>query len=163
MRHGKVLQNLLRHLGKNRRGDGGAIVSALGRIEDHGHGDHRVVDRRNAHKRGDVHRLRVEMCGRVDLLRRAGLAARGVTVELRRLAGTVENHAFHHLAHLRRGHGRDHAMRARRQRIGQLAAGLEWRCLRCGQRLFIVRSINLPRHQHARRQVDAAIGDRRNH
>ena len=63
------------------------------------------------------------MGGRIDLLRGAGLAAGGVSIELRRLAGAVEHDAFHHLAHLRCGHGGDHAMRAGRQRIGQLLAG----------------------------------------
>ena len=160
--HGEVLEHLLRHLGEDRRGDGCAVVRSLGRVENHGHGDHRVVDRGEAGKRSDVHGLRVEMRGRIDFLRRAGLAAGGVAVELSRSAGTVEHHAFHHLAHFGGGHRGEDTMRSGRQRIGQLTARLErrWRRGRC---FAVCRSIHLPRQQHARGQIDAAVGDRRNH
>ena len=63
-------------------------------------------------------------------------------------------------------------MRARRQRVGQLAAGLERRRLQC-RRLRCSRlwrrfagcrgRTGRSGHQHVRRQIDAAIGDRRNH
>ncbi len=87
VRHAQVLKHLLRHLGKHRRGDRGAVVrAALGIVDDHGHRDHRIVDRRNARERRNVHGLRIEMRGRIDLLRGAGFAAGGVAIELRRLA-----------------------------------------------------------------------------
>ena len=77
-----------------------------------------------------MHGLRVAVRDRINLLRGARLAAGGVAVELRRLAGAEQDHAFHHLAHLRGGQSRDDAVRARRQRIGQLIARLEGRRLR---------------------------------
>ena len=121
--HGKILQHLLRHLGKDRRGDRGAVVASLGIVQNHGHRDNRIVDRRDADKRSDVHGLRVQVRRRIDLLRRAGLATGGVAVEPRLLARAVNHHALHHLAHLGRGHGGDDAARAGRQRIGKLMAG----------------------------------------
>jgi hypothetical protein len=61
-----------------------------------------IVDRRDAREGRDVHRLRIEVGDGVDLLRGARLAARRIAVELRGLAGAVEDNAFHHLAHLGR-------------------------------------------------------------
>ena len=125
MRNAQILEHLLRDFSEDRRGDRGAVVGrSLGVVDDDGDRDHRIVDRRDAGERRDVHRLRVEMRDRIDLLRGAGFAAGGVAVELRGFAGAVEDHAFHHLAHLGGGHLGDDAMRAGRQRIGQLSARL---------------------------------------
>ena len=96
------------------------------------------------------------MGSRIDLLRRAGLAAGGVAIELCGLAGTEQYHAFHHLAHLGGRERGEHAMRAGRQGIGQLFPGLE---RQCDRRLSIVRPIHLAGHEHARRQIDASVGD----
>ena len=55
-------------------------------------------------------------------------------------------------------------MRAGGQRIGQIVAGLKG-CGTCGAAgvLPLAALINLARHQHVRRQIDAAIGDGGNH
>ncbi len=46
----------------------------------------------------------------IDLLRGAGLASGGVAIQRRHLSRAKQHHAFHHLAHLGRSHGGDHAM-----------------------------------------------------
>ena len=101
VRHAEIFEHLLRNFGEDRRGDAGAVVVALGRIDDDGDGDDGIVDRRKACERGDVHGLRVGVRGGIDFLRGAGFAAGGVAVELRWLAGAEQHHALHHLAHLR--------------------------------------------------------------
>ena len=115
----EVLEHALGNLGEDRRRDAGAVVGAFGRVQDDGHGEHRVVDRGEAGEGSDVHGLRVGVRGRIDLLRGAGFSAGGVAVELRLFAGAEEHDAFHHLAHLRGGKRGDDAMRARGKRIGQ--------------------------------------------
>ena len=45
----EVFEDLLRHLGKYRRGDGSAVVgAAVGIVDDDSDGDERVVDRGDA-------------------------------------------------------------------------------------------------------------------
>ena len=77
--HSQVFEHLLRHLGKHWRGNRGSVVRRplLGVVDDHRNGDDRVIDRRNSDERCDVHRLRIKVSRRIDLLRGAGLAPGG--------------------------------------------------------------------------------------
>ena len=81
VRHVQVFQHLLRDSLEDRGANLSALMQADRRIEDHGDGDGRSVDRRKADERRHVLRLGVGSGRRIDLLRRAGLAGDGVAVE----------------------------------------------------------------------------------
>ncbi len=163
MGNAEILEHLLGHFREDRRGDGGSVVGgALGVVHDDGDGDGRVVDRRDAREGRDVHRLRIEVRDGVNLLRGSRLPSGRIAVELRGLAGAVEDNAFHHLAHLGRSQlGDDAMLHLRPLQGGPLRGG---RHLRCGRLLDRVQDgTDLIRHENSWRKIGAAICDRRHH
>ncbi len=92
-------------------------------------------------------------------MRRAGLAGGAVSVQLSGVAGTVQHHAFHHLAHLGRCHFRDHTMRPVGKRVRQLTRRMKRRRpqIRVAAQLFGTLEHDM------RRQIDTAVGDGRGH
>ena len=99
------------------------------------------------------------MRGRIDLLRRSGLAAGAVSIQLRGFAGSLDYDALHHGAHLGRRQLLDHAVRAVRQRCWKLVRGTEGRGLQPRVALVLIGGLQ----QDVRRHVHAAIGDCAHH